>query len=165
MDVQSGGQTGAKACVRPWRASESLRILPIACCLRAAIAEGLSGWHVAVTSPTTSSLAPDLLRKDFRDLGYVEGHNLVIDIRSAEGSAARLPALAADLGELKPDVIVTSTTDGALAAKQATRTIPIVIMQVSDPVGSGLIASLTHPGGNITGVTDYGVDLTGSTSS
>jgi len=106
-----------------------------------------------------------LLRKDFRDLGYVEGHNLVIDIRSAEGSAARLPALAADLGELKPDVIVTSTTDGALAAKQATRTIPIVIMQVSDPVGSGLIASLTHPGGNITGVTDYGVDLTGSTSS
>ena len=114
-----------------------------------------------VTSPTTSSLAPDLLRKDFRDLGYVEGQNLVIDLRSAEGSAAQLPALAADLVELKPDVIVTSTTDGALAAKQATRTIPIVIMQVSDPVGSGLIASLTHPGGNITGVTDYGVDLTG----
>jgi len=62
-----------------------------------------------------------LLRKDFRDLGYVEGHNLVIDIRSAEGSAARLPALAADLGELKPDVIVTSTTDGALAYKQELR--------------------------------------------
>ena len=106
-----------------------------------------------------------MLRKDFRDLGYVEGQNLVIDLRSAEGSAAQLPALAADLVELKPDVIVTSTTDGALAAKQATRTIPIVIMQVSDPVGSGLIASLAHPGGNITGVTDYGVDLTGSTSS
>jgi putative ABC transport system substrate-binding protein len=113
-----------------------------------------------VGSPATSSYFPNMLRKELHDLGYIEGQNLVLDFRWAEGRSERLPALATELIALKPDVIMTYTTDGALAAKQATATIPIVMMMVSDPVGSGLIASLPHPGGNITGITDYGVDLT-----
>ena len=113
-----------------------------------------------VGSPATSSYFPDMLRKELHALGYIEGKNLLLDFRWAEGRSERLPALAAELAGLKPDVIMTYTTDGTLAAKQATATIPIVMMMVSDPVGSGLIASLPHPGGNITGITDYGIDLT-----
>ena len=113
------------------------------------------------SSPSGSGGVPEIFKTEFRDLGYVEGQNLLIEFRWAEGKAERLPALAAELVALKPDVIVTFTTDGALAAKQATTTIPIVMLQVSDPVGSGLVASLAHPGGNITGITDYGVDLAG----
>jgi putative tryptophan/tyrosine transport system substrate-binding protein len=93
------------------------------------------------------------------DLGYVEGRNLVIDIRYADGKDELLPGLAAELVALKPDVIVAVTTLATSAAQQATRTIPIVIVQVSDPVGSGFVASLAHPGGNITGITDFGIDL------
>jgi putative tryptophan/tyrosine transport system substrate-binding protein len=114
---------------------------------------------LSMVSPNSSEAVP-IFKKEFRDLGYIEGQNLAIDVRWAEGRTERLPSLAAELVALKPDVIVTFTTDGALAAKQATTSIPIVMMQVSDPVGSGLIASLAHPGGNITGITDYGVDLT-----
>ena len=114
-----------------------------------------------VGSPATSSFTiTNMLRKELHDLGYIEGQNLVLDFRWAEGRSERLPALATELIALKPDVIMTYTTDGALAAKRATATIPIVMMMVADPVGSGLIASLPHPGGNITGITDYGVDLT-----
>jgi putative ABC transport system substrate-binding protein len=111
-------------------------------------------------SPTGTPRVDDVFREAFRDLGYSEGRNLTIDVRAAEGRVERLPILLAELITLKPDVILTFTTDGALAAKQATTTIPIVIMQVADPVGSGIVASLSHPGGNITGMTDYGVDLT-----
>ena len=113
-----------------------------------------------VSSPTTSGINPDIFRKELRDRGYTEGQNLAIDLRWAEGHSERLPALAAELVSLKPDVVMVFTTDGATAAKQATTKIPIVMVQVSDPVGSGLIASFAHPGGNVTGVTDYGVDLT-----
>jgi len=113
---------------------------------------------LSTTSPN-STVIPDLI-KEFRNLGYIEGQNLAVDVRWAEGKAERLPELAAQLVTLKPDVIITFTTNGALAGKQATTAIPIVMLQVSDPVGSGLVASLAHPGGNITGVTDYGIDLT-----
>jgi putative ABC transport system substrate-binding protein len=116
--------------------------------------------RVGILFPSTPTLL-DTLKKEFRDLGYNEGQNLVIDLRWAEGRAERLPILAAELVALKPDAILTFTTNGALAAKQATTTIPIVMMLVSDPVGSGLIARFAHPGGNVTGVTDYGVDLAG----
>jgi putative ABC transport system substrate-binding protein len=87
-----------------------------------------------------------------RALGYVEGQNLVMEYRAAEGQYERLPDLAAGLVRLKVDVIVTGSTPGALAAKQATTTIPIVMMAVGDPVGSGLVASLARPGGNVTGL-------------
>ena len=84
-------------------------------------------------------------------LGYVEGHNIVIEYRSAEGPIHRLPHLAADLVRLEVDVIVTVSTPGALAAQNATQTIPIVFTAVGDPMGSGLVAGLARPGGNITG--------------
>ena len=112
-----------------------------------------------VGSPTTSGISPDTFRKDLRDLGYIEGQNLVIDLRWAEGHLKRLPALAAELVSLKPDLIMAFTTDGALAAKQATATIPIVFMQVADPVRAGLVASLARPGGNSTGITDFSIEL------
>ena len=88
-----------------------------------------------------------------RDLGYVEGRNVVIEYRSAEGKLERLPALAAELVALNVDVIVTAAgTLVALTAKQATRTVPIVFIAVGDPVTSGLVTSLARPGGNVTGL-------------
>jgi putative ABC transport system substrate-binding protein len=90
-------------------------------------------------------------RQGLRELGYVEGQNLVIEYRWAEGKPDRVPALTADLVRLKVDVIVPAGEPGALAAKQATGTIPIVVPVMSDPVGTGLVASLARPGGNVTG--------------
>jgi putative ABC transport system substrate-binding protein len=103
-----------------------------------------------------SLAAPPQLREAFRqglrDLGYVEGRNLVIEYRFAEGKSERLPALAAELVALKVDVIVAAAgTLSVLAAKQATRTLPIVFIGAGDPVTSGLITSLARPGGNVTG--------------
>jgi ABC-type uncharacterized transport system substrate-binding protein len=86
-----------------------------------------------------------------RDLGYVEGRNVVIEYRFSEGHLDRFPALAAELVALKVDVIVASGTPAALAAKQATRTLPIVFVAVADPITSGLVTSLARPGGNLTG--------------
>jgi putative ABC transport system substrate-binding protein len=97
--------------------------------------------------------------RTMNDLGYVEGRNLVIDFRYADGRNDLLPSLVAELIALKPDVIVAVTTPATDAVRQATTTIPIVIVQVSDPVGSGFVTSLAHPGGNITGITDFGIDL------
>jgi putative tryptophan/tyrosine transport system substrate-binding protein len=93
------------------------------------------------------------LRQGLRDLGYAEGHNLVIECRAAPGKAERIPDLAAELVRLNVDVIVAEGTPAALAAKQATRTIPIVMVYVGDPVASGLVDSLGRPGGNVTGST------------
>jgi putative tryptophan/tyrosine transport system substrate-binding protein len=101
----------------------------------------------------------EAFRQGLRDLGWVEGKNITIDVRFAEGKTERLPALAAELVRLKADVIATSSTPAALAAKQATATIPIVIGFVADPVGSGVIRSLARPGGNITGWTHQGLEL------
>jgi putative ABC transport system substrate-binding protein len=96
-----------------------------------------------------------------RDLGYVEGHNVVIEYRSAEGRLERLPALAAELVSLKVDVIVARATVAALAAKQATRTIPIVFPTVSDPVATGLVTSFARPGENVTGLSFFTPELVG----
>jgi ABC-type uncharacterized transport system substrate-binding protein len=94
------------------------------------------------------------LRAALRDLGYEEGKNIVIEFRWAEGRYERLPDLAAELVRLKVDVLVTGGTPGALAAKQATTTIPIVMVGIGDAVASGVVASLARPGGNITGLSD-----------
>src|SRR5713226_10730791 len=95
----------------------------------------------------------EAFRQGLRDLGYVEGRNVVIEYRDAEGKFERLPALAAELVALKVDVIVASAYPGTMAAKNATNTIPIIMVAVADPVRMGLIASLVRPRGNITGLT------------
>jgi putative ABC transport system substrate-binding protein len=99
------------------------------------------------------------LRQGLRELGWIEGQNITIEPRFAEGKTDRLPALAAELVRLKMDVIVTSTTPAALAAKGATTTIPVVFGFAADPVGSEIVASLARPGGNITGWTHQGLEL------
>jgi putative ABC transport system substrate-binding protein len=96
-----------------------------------------------------------------RDLGYVEGQNLVIERRDAEGQLERLPELAAQLVGLNVDVIVTWGVPGTSAAQRATSTIPIVMAEAGDPVGTGLVASLARPGGNVTGLSVMAPDLTG----
>ena len=96
-----------------------------------------------------------------RDLGYVEGRNLVIEYRYAEGKPERYPALAAELVALKVDVITAPSTVAALGAKQATRTIPIVFIGAADPVLDGLVTSLARPGGNVTGLSNLASVLVG----
>jgi putative ABC transport system substrate-binding protein len=91
-------------------------------------------------------------RLGLRELGYVEGESFAIEYRSADGQDGRFPGLAAELVRLKVDLLLTRGTPAALAAKNATATIPVVIIGVGDPVGSGLVASLAHPGGNVTGL-------------
>jgi putative ABC transport system substrate-binding protein len=104
-------------------------------------------------SPSNRSPGLDAFRQGLRELGWVEGQNIVIDYRLAEGRYDRLPALAAELARLKADIIVAVGTPGVAAAKKATETIPIVMIAGSaDPVGLGLIASLARPGGNVTGL-------------
>jgi len=97
----------------------------------------------------------ETLRATLRELGYVEGQNIAFESRFAEGKIDQLPGLAAELVGLKVDVIVTS---GTPAAKQATGTIPIVMAQLADPVGAGLVASLGRPGANVTGLTTQDAD-------
>jgi putative ABC transport system substrate-binding protein len=114
----------------------------------------------AVTLAGRSSSTPagasghvvEAFRQGMRDLGYIEGRNLLVEYRSAGGRAERLPELLAELVGLEVDIIVTGGTAAALAAKQATRTIPVVIAAMGDPVASGVVSSLAHPGGNITGL-------------
>ena len=94
-----------------------------------------------------------------RELGYVEGKNLVIEWRWADSNAERLPSLAAELASMKVDVIITASTPSTRAAQKATSTIPIVTLSDADPVGNGFVASLARPGGNITGLSSVGVDI------
>src|SRR5215467_186612 len=100
------------------------------------------------------------LRAGLRDLGWIEGTNLLIEYRWAEGNYERLRGLADELVQLKVDVLVTHTTPGALAAKSATSTIPIVVTAVGDMVALGLVSSLRVPGGNITGLSIFVPELT-----
>jgi putative tryptophan/tyrosine transport system substrate-binding protein len=102
-----------------------------------------------------------VFRQGLRDLGYVEGQNIRFEFRSAEGQANRVPELAAELVRLKVDVIVTWFTPTTQAAKQATREIPIVMADAGDPVGTGLVASLARPGGNVTGIAGITAELSG----
>ena len=112
-------------------------------------------------SPSDTALWHQAFRLGLRDLGWVEGKNISIEYRYAEGRSDRLPDLAADLVRLKVDVIVASVTSDALAAQKATRAIPIVMAVAGDPVASGLVESLAQPGGNITGLSQMNVELVG----
>ena len=100
-------------------------------------------------------------REGLRDLGYVDGRNIVIEYRWAEGSYERFPSLIAELLAMKVDVIVTAGTPAALAVKKATASVPLVMVAVGDPVGTGLVGSLGRPGGNATGLTSIAPELEG----
>ena len=113
---------------------------------------------------STAALEANLVgpfRDGLRDLRYEEGRNVLIEYRWAEGKYERFPALIAELIALKVDVIVTAGTPAALAVKKATASVPLVMVAVGDPVGTGLVASLARPGGNITGLTSIAADLEG----
>src|SRR5262245_9111369 len=119
------------------------------------------GLLLGPTRPQGTVLPVEAFREGMRALGYVEGQNLVMEERWAEGQYERFPDLAAELVRLKVDVLMVGTTPAALAAKHATSTIPIVMVTVPDPVGSGLVASLARPGGNITGLAALTPELVG----
>ncbi len=114
-----------------------------------------------VTGGTPEIQAPNIevLRAGMRQLGWIEGENLVIEFRFGEGDAAKLPQLVSEVLQLRPDVILATSSPAAKAAKAATGSVPIVIMSVSDPVAQGLVGSLARPGGNITGVAVFGAQL------
>ena len=108
-----------------------------------------------------SSPELEAFRQGLRDVGYIEGQNISVEYRFANGQVGQLPALAAELIQLKPDVIVTPGTPASVAAKKATSTIPIVFAGVAEAVGAGLVTSLARPGGNITGLTSISAALGG----
>ena len=116
---------------------------------------------LGAASPYAIAARIEAFRQGLRELGYVEGKNIVIEWRSGEGKEDRLPALVAELVRLKVDVIVTGGPTATRAAKEATSTIPIVMTQVGDPVGSGFVASLARPGGNVTGLSTLGPEISG----
>jgi putative ABC transport system substrate-binding protein len=112
-------------------------------------------------SPATYQFMVDAFRQNLRALGYVEGQNIKLELRWAEGNVDRLPRLVLDMVRLAMDVIVVGGTPAVRAAKQATSTIPIVVWGAGDLVGSGIVASLARPGGNITGTHDLSPELSG----
>jgi ABC-type uncharacterized transport system substrate-binding protein len=114
---------------------------------------------LGLTTAESLPKRPEAFRAGLRDLGYQEGRDIVIEYRWADENYDRLPALLAELVRLNVDVIVTHGTPGVLAAKRATTTIPIVFATSGDALGSGLVSSLTRPGGNVTGLTYFNPEL------
>lgn len=110
----------------------------------------------------TRSPGTEAFQKGLRELGYVEGQNIIVEWSLAEGRLERLPELAAELVRLKVDVIVAPAPTYVQAARKATTTIPIIFALVPDPVKTGLVASLARPGGNITGLTNNPIEVQGS---
>ena len=119
------------------------------------------GYLTGGTSLSANSARTDAFRQGLRELRYVEGQNIIIDWRSADGKADRLPALAAELVRLKEDIIVTGGPTSNRAAKDTTVTVPIVMAYDNDPVGNGFVASLGRPGGNITGLSTLAPEIIG----
>ena len=117
--------------------------------------------YLGSSSPSLEPHFVEAFRQKLRELGHIEGENIAIEYRWAEGQDRRLPELAAELVRLQPNVIVTAGTPGALAAMQATKTIPIVMASSGDPVGAGLVTSLARPGGHVTGFTIVGPQIEG----
>jgi putative ABC transport system substrate-binding protein len=118
------------------------------------------GWLGGASASALASRL-DAFRQGLRELGYVEGKNIVIELRAAEAKPDQLPALAAELVRLKVDVIVTGGPLPTRSAKEATSTIPIVMAFDTDPVGNRFVASLARPGGNITGLSDFAPEISG----
>ncbi len=121
-------------------------------------------YRIGFLGNSTAALEANLVgpfREGLRDLGYVEGRNVLIEYRWAEGKYERFPALIAELLAQKMEVIVTAGTPASLAVKKATTSIPLVMVAAGDPIGTGLVASLARPGGNITGLTSIAAELEG----
>ena len=116
---------------------------------------------LGATSAFTERSRIEAFRRGLHELGYVEGENIVIEWRWAEGKFDRLPVLAAELVRLNVEIIVTGGSTSSGAAKKVTTTIPIVMAQTNDPVGSGFVASLARPGGNMTGLSTLAPELSG----
>jgi putative ABC transport system substrate-binding protein len=119
-------------------------------------------WRIGVLetiSPAMNGPNFDAFRRGLRELGYVEGQNYVVEYRSADGRAERFPDMAAELVGLGVDLIVTRGTPAARAAKNATTTIPVVMAAIGEPLGVGVVASLAHPGGNVTGFSAFVTEL------
>jgi len=138
--------------------------LLFALCVTAEAQQGKNLMRIGVLSagvPNSARVNRMVFWQSMHDLGYIEGANITVEYRYAEGNSEKMPQLAAELVRLKPDIIVANTTSGALAAKRATTSIPIVMTNAGDPVGSGLVASLAHPGGNITGLSMLNTELGG----
>jgi len=115
-------------------------------------------WRIGfLGAPSAAGYAGNIaaFRRGLRELGYIEGKNVAIEERWADGKYERLPELARELIQLKVDLIVTTTTPAARAAQQSTTTLPILAVNVADPIGSGLVTSLSRPGGNITGLANF----------
>jgi putative tryptophan/tyrosine transport system substrate-binding protein len=117
--------------------------------------------YLSTVSPAVNATRIEALRQGLRELGYVEGKNILIEWRYAEGKVDRLPSLAAQLVHLKVDLIVTAASPPTRAAKELTSTIPIVMAFDDDPVGSGFVASLAQPGGNVTGLSSLALEIGG----
>ena len=116
---------------------------------------------LSAASPSAISDRLDSFRQGLTELGYIEGKNIAVEYRYADGKTDRLPALAVELVAAKLDLIVAATTPGVLAVKKASATVPVVFVDISDPVANGLVVSLSRPGGNITGLTILGPELSG----
>jgi putative ABC transport system substrate-binding protein len=116
---------------------------------------------LSLQSQAISASSLDALVQDLRERGYTEGQNITVEPRYADGNEERLPGLAAELVRLDPDVILTVASAATLAAKNATSAIPIVFVQVGNPVATGLVASLARPGGHATGLSGFGPELAG----
>lgn len=117
--------------------------------------------HLAAGTQASRQPLIDAFIRGMQNLGYIVGQNLVLEQRHADGEFGRLPALVNELLRWQPNVLLVSQTPAALAAKAATQTVPIVIVSVADPLGVGLVTSLSRPGGNITGITNLGAELAG----
>jgi putative ABC transport system substrate-binding protein len=119
------------------------------------------GYVEATGDPRTPGPSVEAFRQGLRDLGYIEGKNILVEYRYAEGKLDRLPGLVAELVQLKVDVLVAPVLPAVRAAKEATKTIPIVMVLAVDPVATGIVDSLARPGGNVTGLTRLTRDLSG----
>jgi putative ABC transport system substrate-binding protein len=117
--------------------------------------------YLAISSRSTSPTRIDAFRQGLRELGYIEGKNIVIEWRSGEGNRERVPALAAELVRLEVEVIVTGGPGSTRPAMEATKTIPIVMAQADNPISEGFVASLARPGGNVTGLSNLDSELSG----
>jgi putative ABC transport system substrate-binding protein len=146
------------------RLATALLLTILSAPLAAEAQPGAKTSRIGFLGNSTAVLEANLVgpfREGFRELGYVEGRDLIIEYRWAGGQYDRFPTLIAELVALKVDVIVTAGTPAALAVRRATTTIPLVMVAVGDPIGSGLVASLGRPGGNATGLVSIAPDLEG----